>query len=225
MSDERAAEPPPGSPGQRALGAMESAVRRARETARAGATPIGPAPYRPVPHDPGAVGAQPSRSGRPPGRSERWLIGSVAVVAALVVAAAIALVVSVSTGPSALGPTAAGTSTVPSPPRPASPGARSGGGHGTTTSTTLAGATGGPPVISSLSPASGAAGQAIVVAGANFLSSSGQIVATFNGQVAPTSCPAQNTCNVTVPASPSPSAQVAITTAGGTSNPVTFTYG
>ena len=75
-------------------------------------------------------------------------------------------------------------------------------------------------------PASGSAGQAIQVAGANFLSSSGQIIATFDGQVAPTSCPAQNTCSVTVPPPPSgtQSAQVVITTAGGTSNTVTFTY-
>ncbi len=62
------------------------------------------------------------------------------------------------------------------------------------------------------------------MAGANFLSTSGQIVATFNGQVAPTSCPAQNTCTITVPSSTSPSAQVVITTSGGTSNSVTFTY-
>ncbi len=89
----------------------------------------------------------------------------------------------------------------------------------------MAAAAGGPPVISSLSPASGPVGQAIVVAGSNFLSSSGQIVATFNGQVATTSCPAPNTCNVTVPPSATPSAQVAISTASGTSNAVTFTYG
>src|ERR1700677_2129226 len=38
MSDERTAEPAPGTPGQRALGAMESAVRRARESA--GAPPL-----------------------------------------------------------------------------------------------------------------------------------------------------------------------------------------
>jgi hypothetical protein len=80
-------------------------------------------------------------------------------------------------------------------------------------------------VIASLSPASGAAGQGIQVAGANFLSSSGQIVASFNGQVAPTSCPASNTCTVTVPPmTGSSSAQVTITTASGTSNAVTFTY-
>ena len=42
MSDERTAEPGPGTPGQRALGAMESAVRRARESA--GAPPLRPLP-------------------------------------------------------------------------------------------------------------------------------------------------------------------------------------
>ena len=94
----------------------------------------------------------------------------------------------------------------------------------TSTSTTVAVAPAGPPVISSLSPASGSAGQSVTVSGANFLSTSGQIVATFNGQVAPTSCPAQNTCTVTVPPSSAPSAQVVITTAGGASNAQTFTY-
>lgn len=80
-------------------------------------------------------------------------------------------------------------------------------------------------MIASLSPASGAAGQGIVVDGSNFLSSNGQIVATFNGQVTSTNCPAANTCTVTVPPmSGSSSAQVIITTATGASNPVTFTY-
>jgi hypothetical protein len=80
-------------------------------------------------------------------------------------------------------------------------------------------------VISSLSPASGAAGVGVQVAGTNFLSSDGQIVASFNGEVAPTNCPAQNVCTVTVPPLAGPTAaQVTITTAGGTSNAVTFTY-
>jgi hypothetical protein len=80
-------------------------------------------------------------------------------------------------------------------------------------------------VISVLSPASGPAGEGIQVAGANFLSSNGQIVASFNGEVAPTSCPAQDVCTVTVPPiTGSTAAQVTITTAGGTSNAVTFTY-
>src|ERR1700722_14041204 len=47
MADEHAAEPPPGSPGQRALGAMESAVRRARESA--GIAPLPPPPPPPPP--------------------------------------------------------------------------------------------------------------------------------------------------------------------------------
>ena len=34
MADEHAVEPPPGTPGQRALGAMESAVRRAPRIGR-----------------------------------------------------------------------------------------------------------------------------------------------------------------------------------------------
>jgi hypothetical protein len=80
-------------------------------------------------------------------------------------------------------------------------------------------------VIALLSPASGGAGDGIQVAGTNFLSSDGQIVASFNGQVAPTSCPAQNVCTVTVPSlAGSTAARVTITTAGGTSNAVTFTY-
>jgi hypothetical protein len=199
MPDGRAAEPPPGSPGRRALGAMESAVRRAREAD--GVTPMA------VP---------PSGSGRPHQRSDGWLIGSIAVAAALVVSAVTALVVSENTGPTPPAPTA---------PAAGAPPSTGDGGHATTTSTTVAAVAGGPPVISSLSPASGAAGQAIVVAGSNFLSSSGQIVATFNGRVAPTSCPAQNTCTVTVPASTSAFAQVEITTASGISNAVTFAYG
>ena len=50
MADEHAAEPPPGNPGQRALGAMESAVRRARETAGGASARFSPvAPRRPTP--------------------------------------------------------------------------------------------------------------------------------------------------------------------------------
>ena len=81
-------------------------------------------------------------------------------------------------------------------------------------------------MISSLSPSTGTAGQAVQVSGANFLSPDGHIVATFNGQVVPTSCPAENACTPTVPSSSgATSVQVRITTAGGTSNSVTFTYG
>ena len=174
-----------------------------------------------------------------PARQDRWLIISVVVVGALVVVAAIALAVSLTatSGPTAL---PASTATRPAPTHagaaPPSGGSHVKGHHkpagtsgtptNTSTTTPVSAAAGGPPVISSLTPSSGSAGQSVQVAGANFLSSSGQIVATFNGQVAPTSCPAQNTCTVTVPpSSGDPSAQVMITTASGTSNAVTFTYG
>ena len=159
--------------------------------------------------------------------------GTVAVVALLVVAAAIALIVSSSSSSAPSYPAAVPSgqaTTVPTHSPPTGPRNRAAPATTPTTSTpassttTVAVAPAGPPVISSLSPASGSAGQSVMVSGANFLSTSGQIVATFNGQVAPTSCPAQNTCTVTVPSSNAPSAQVVITTAGGASNAETFTY-
>ena len=229
MTNGPADEPPQGTPGRRALGAMESAVRRARESS-SGAPPAPPRREpRPRPAD------QAPGPGRP---SDRWLITSVAVVAVLVVVGAIALGVSLGSSPHVAAPpssTAASTPTTPAG-RPAGRGAAT-PSHSTststststtaTTTTTLPSTPGAAPVISSLTPSSGTAGQGIQVAGANFMSSNGQIVATFNGQVAPTSCPAQDTCSVTVPP-PTPgsqSAQVTITTASGTSNAVTFTYG
>jgi hypothetical protein len=249
MSEGTAAEPPNGTPGRRALGAMESAVRRARE--RTGATTLTstppesspPAAYQPSalpppppPPPPRPWAAGPIPPGTEPHRSaqrEHWLAVSVAVVAVLVVAAGIALAVS----------SGGGAPQVASPPSSTSPGLAHGAhppaaqhatggssGHGsrtsrTTTSVAPAATPGGPPVISSITPTSGSAGQGVQVAGSNFLSSDGQIVATFNGQVAPTSCPAQNTCTVTVPPmTGAASAQITITTAGGTSNAVTFTY-
>ena len=242
MPDERTAETPQGTPGQRALGAMESAVRRARESASApplsapplprGRPPTRRAEDAPPPEDrqapAGAMEALPSA------RPDGWLVVAVAVVAVLVLAAAIALIVS-SSGSSAPSSSTVATSgrasTVPSHspstrPRRGAPGAATPTTSAPTasTSTTVAVAPAGPPLISSLSPASGSAGQSVTVSGANFLSTTGQIVATFNGQVAPTSCPAQNTCTVTVPSSNAPSAQVVITTAGGASNAEIFTY-
>jgi hypothetical protein len=240
MADEHAAAPPPGSPGQRALGAMESAVRRAREAA--GVPPL-PAPTPPRgqaiappahPTSPVPVVKQRTpKDGSAPAGPQRWLIGSIAAVAALVAAAAVALLVSLLASPASSPPQPLRSNAAPA--RPAPSGHRSPGGvsstttsappSSTTTSTTSVGvAPAGPPEISALSPSSGSAGQTITIAGANFLSTDGQIVATFDGQMAPTSCPAQSTCTVTVPPSTSPSVQVVITTAGGASNAVTFSY-
>ncbi|HEY6471414.1 MAG TPA: IPT/TIG domain-containing protein, partial [Acidimicrobiales bacterium] len=176
--------------------------------------------------EPGPGRNDPSR------RRERWLVVAVAVVAALVVAAGIALAASQGkSGPQvAAPPTSSPSTTHPSTHHAAAPrhSGHQGSSGSSNTSTTAPAApavAGGPPVISSITPSSGAAGQGIQVAGANFLSSNGQITATFNGQVAPTSCPAQNTCTVTVPPSTgATSAQIVITTASGTSNAVTFNY-
>lgn len=247
MSDGTPGERPQGAPNQRALGAMESAVRRARERAGLSTVPgriqedTQPVMMTPPPH-PGPPTAPPPappvRSARTPDNSgesagrERWLVISVAVVAALVVIAGVALAVSSASGgpQSATPPSSPRTTTghAGGPPAARHPhtSPRTGTSSSTTTTSSAPQATpGGPPVIASISPSSGAAGQGIQVAGSNFLSSDGQIVASFNGQVAPTSCPAENACTVTVPPmSGSQSAQVTITTAGGTSNSVTFTY-
>ena len=154
------------------------------------------------------------------------------IVAALVLVAAGALAVTLGTGgggnPASLAPPGPGATTTVATAPPTGHHKATGGGTAatsTTTTTTPPVVASGPPVIASLDPASGSAGQGIQIAGSNFLSSSGHIVATFNGQVAPTSCPAQNTCSVTVPPSSGPgTAQVVVTTAGGTSNAMTFTY-
>jgi IPT/TIG domain len=158
------------------------------------------------------------------------------IAAALVLVAAGALAVTLGMGtgggggnPTALAPPSPGPTTTVAKAHPARHHPTTAGGTAATSTTTSTApppvAASGPPVIASLSPASGSAGQGIQIAGSNFLSSSGQIVATFNGQVAPTSCPAQNTCSVTVPpSSGSGTAQVVVTTAGGTSNAMTFTY-
>jgi IPT/TIG domain len=244
MTDGPVKEPPQGTPSRRALGAMESAVRRAREAAGP-SSPLPPAkPFAPPPSSEPPSWSPPPPADEPDADAggyraplaERWLIVSVAVTATLVVIGAIALALSSRGGgpQQAAPPTSSATSTghagTPAPGRSTGSGAAQPSGSSppatSTTSTTAPPANaGGPPQISSLSPSSGAAGQGIQVAGANFLSSDGQIVATFNGQVAPTSCPAQNVCTVTVPPMTSPgSAQVTITTAAGTSNAVSFTY-
>ena len=225
MRDGQSDEPRPGTPSRRALGAMESAVRRARDSAGSGQTPAATAPAasRQPPPRPAARAPDTARS------PDRWLVASVAVAAALVVVGAIALAVPLGNSPRSTAPPST-AARVPTTIAGRQGGAgTTGPSHSTstTTATTVPSTPGAAPVISSLTPSSGSTGQAIQVAGANFMSSNGRIVATFNGQVAPTSCPAQNTCTITVPPPPpgSQSAEVMITTASGTSNAVTFTYG
>ena len=95
-----------------------------------------------------------------------------------------------------------------------------------TTTTTSAPATGSGPVLSAIEPASGAPGQVIVVSGSNLMSTSGQISAQFGAETSTVACLAPTSCLVIVPTNGSPSATVplTITTDGGTSNTLNFTY-
>jgi hypothetical protein len=85
---------------------------------------------------------------------------------------------------------------------------------------------GNAPLLSALSPHTGGAGQVVVVSGANLMSADGMVLARFGGQEAPTSCPVQTSCTVTVPANVAQGGvvPVTITTDAGTSNALTFDY-
>jgi hypothetical protein len=217
-------EPRRSEPGQRALGAMESAVHRARASQ---GTPSPPGGSSPPPRPPVVVPSnQPQRpgfddygAGREPAR---WLATAVVIVAVLVVASGIALAVSTSHGSGRPSPTATPTT---HPGRTGASQATHGAGPSTTTATAPS-IPGSPPQISSLTPASGSPGQTLTVTGSNFLSSDGSIVASFDGQVTATSCSSEAVCTVTVPpqSAGETSAQVTISTASGTSNAVAFSY-
>ena len=131
---------------------------------------------------------------------------------------------------SATGPTARSTGS-PSPatgsvPPPSVQSVPTTAPSSTTTLSPALGLASGDPIITSLDPAVGQPGQQIAVLGANFLSSSGEITAAFNGQTTATSCPTQSTCTVTVPPPSGGSiTQVTITTSRGTSNAEAFVYG
>ncbi|MGP0032171.1 MAG: IPT/TIG domain-containing protein [Acidimicrobiales bacterium] len=168
-------------------------------------------------------------SGEPPvDRRDQRLVVSIVVVSAIVMGSAIALAFSAGTHqdlanltPGTVGHRAHSEaassrgahtppSTKPSVPAPPPPTAA-----------------GGTPVLSSLSPAAGGAGQTVTISGSGFLSANGQIVASFGGQVAPTDCPDQTTCVVSVPdmGGLSSAVPVTVTTDTGTSNTLTFDYG
>jgi hypothetical protein len=70
------------------------------------------------------------------------------------------------------------------------------------------------------------AGTVLVVHGSGFVSSNGIVLARFNGQAAPTNCPAENLCHVTVPqlAGSPPKISLTISTKSGTSNALLVSY-
>jgi hypothetical protein len=96
----------------------------------------------------------------------------------------------------------------------------------TTSPPVLAGASAGAPVLSSLEPAAGTAGEQVTVVGRALFSADGTIIATFDGAAVPTRCPSEQRCIITVPPPPrgATSVVVKLRTPSGTSNPVTFRY-
>jgi IPT/TIG domain len=176
------------------------------------------------------------RPRRPPGAGERrlrWAVGLTAVLLVVVVAA----VVGTRSGSGNQAPgRAASAGAVSGAPatRPSTVPTTGASGGGTTAPTATSMPTsippvvpGGMPVLSAIQPSTGSAGQRVTVSGSNFLSSSGQITAAVDGQVAPVTCPDQQTCTIVIPADTgsTASAPVTITTDSGTSNALVFTYG
>jgi hypothetical protein len=85
----------------------------------------------------------------------------------------------------------------------------------------------GPPQLTSISPPHGRPGSVIAVHGRNLFSpTNGVILARVNGQPAPTDCPTQTSCQVTIPdlSRRSKTVSVTVTTDSGTSNPLLFRY-
>jgi hypothetical protein len=237
-----------GTADQRALAAMAIAAHRAREGIVPGPPPTPPsrqvsgpdgAPSAPTEVLEGLLRSVPTQSERETGRpelrpqttvgslsptpraqSERRLMVALFATAALVAAVAISLVVVEATRhqPSSNAPPATPARSTTHHPRP---------GTGKVSTTLPTPTPGAAPVISSLSPSSGAAGQVITILGANFMSPSGHIGAHVGSHLANIACPAQSTCTVTVPpadpGAPS-SVSVTVTTDSGTSNAANFTY-
>ena len=221
----------------RVLTAMAEAARRAREggAGRGPETTHHIRPPRAGPH-PVAPAAPPvGEAGR---NRERRMMASMALVAGVLVVATVGLGISVvahdGSGPKHRSarpgiavtlptrplstPTTTTPISTPSPTTASSP--------TTAPSPAATPASGSGPVLSALSPSSGSAGQSVIVVGTGFLSSDGSVVVSFDGQVAPTVCPIQTSCTVTVPAmsDPPPTLPVTITTASGTSNALSFDY-
>ena len=95
----------------------------------------------------------------------------------------------------------------------------------TTTTSPPAPARGGP-TLTGISPDPASPGQTVTIQGDGLVSSDNVIVAMFGAQTAPTHCPTQQQCVVTVPPpSPgTPSVPVQVRTSTGVSNALTFHY-
>jgi hypothetical protein len=132
----------------------------------------------------------------------------------------------VEAAPATVPTTTVPTTTAPSTTVPPPAGAPAASPPPTTGPTPEPGSSQGPE-LSSLVPSTGAAGQVLVINGANFVSASGQITAAFGGENTLIACPTSTSCLIQVPAPTGNSnpVPVTVTTDGGTSNAVSFTYG
>jgi len=149
-------------------------------------------------------------------RRQRWWLVALWVLGTIVLAlVAVTVGVTIRHHSHSSGP-AASASSGTSAPRHAGASATTTGSPGTP----------GGPTISSLTPDQGPVGQQVVIAGSGLMSSDGQVLAHFGAVIAPTSCPQTTTCTATAPPGPVSGTQVPLTvsTAGGTSNSLTFTY-
>jgi hypothetical protein len=86
---------------------------------------------------------------------------------------------------------------------------------------------GGAPVLATISPASGIAGQVVTLTGTGLFSADGVITVAFGSAPASVVCPTETTCRATVPTRPAASSgtvSVTVKTQSGTSNRVAFSY-
>jgi IPT/TIG domain len=90
------------------------------------------------------------------------------------------------------------------------------------------GSSGPAPLVVTVSPSSGVAGQTVVLSGSRLFSADGVISVTFGTVQAPVRCPTETTCDVTVPtletAGHPSTVEIVLSTQSGSSNAVAFTY-
>ena len=243
-------------PADRALQAMAEAARRARTAdSRGWATPE-PRDPAPPPARGDAGPSASAGAGRvvpailrprrlPTGAGlEKALRAGVAVTAALLVAVGMALVGVVLTNGSLAKPgiraaappirarlRPSSASRPADHPGPATTGSERAGGA--PAGSQPAQQPGGPalasgaPQLDAVTPDAGVAGQKVTVTGDGLFSTDGQVQALVDGQDAPTDCPAQTTCQVTIPdlGGGTGSVPLTVSTAAGASNALTFSYG
>ncbi len=190
-------------------------------------------------HPPGAPPSSPHRAAprrtSPRRRSRRrraGLAGAVGVLIALNIAAGAVLALSLASPAKKNQP--GSEAQPPSTTSPTSlPSSRNSTTHSVTSSTVPASSSlprsppGGAPVLATISPASGVAGQVVTLTGTGLFSADGVISVAFGSAPASVVCPTETTCRATVPTPPASSSgtvSVTVKTQSGTSNRVAFSY-